>query len=105
MRQLIYEACGLVLDAVRHEVTLGGRVLDLTPIEYRILLLLMQGGGEVVNREVLTDAIWGFEGYSPNLLEIHIGNIRRKIEVHPRHPQRLLTVRGFGYRIVMEPNL
>jgi DNA-binding response OmpR family regulator len=99
---VVYDAGGLVLNALRHEVTLDGQLLQLTPIEYRLLLILMKSGGQVVERQVLTEAIWGYEGYSPNLLEIHIGNLRRKIEQHPRHPRRLITVRSFGYKLMTD---
>jgi len=96
----MHRAAGIELDERRHEVKLDGKTLQVTPIEYKILLLLMRHAGQVVPRKTLTESIWGYEGYSPNLLEIHIGNLRRKIEDHPRHPTRLITVRAFGYKIV-----
>jgi len=96
----VYHAADLELDEVRHEVTLRGEFVLLTPTEYKILSLLMRYAGQIVARDTLTDAIWGYDGYSPNLLEIHIGNLRRKLEDDPRQPKRLLTVRSFGYKIV-----
>lgn len=100
----VYEAAGIVLNELRHEVTLNGQPLQLTPIEYKLMVVLMKNAGQVVERQVLTEAVWGYEGYSPNLLEIHIGNLRRKIEEHPRHPRRLITVRAFGYKLTTNPD-
>jgi DNA-binding response OmpR family regulator len=57
-----------------------------------------------MSRERITERVWGYEGYSSNLLEIHIGNLRKKIEEDPRHPRRLITVRGYGYKIMREVN-
>lgn len=101
----VYKAAGLELDEIRHDVRLQGSPLKLTPTEYKILALLMRHAGQVVSRQTLTDAIWGYDGYSPNLLEIHVGNLRRKIEENPRHPKRLITVRSFGYKIAEGPDL
>lgn len=95
----VYRAAGIELDEDRHEVTVEGEVVRLTPTEYNILALLMRNAGHVVSRETLIEEIWGYDGFSPNLIEIHIGNLRRKIEKNPRHPTRLLTVRSFGYKI------
>lgn len=95
-----YQAGGIVFDELRHEVMLDDKPLQLTPIEYKLMLVLIKNAGQVVQRQVLTEAVWGYEGYSPNLLEIHIGNLRRKIEDHPRHPRRLITVRSFGYKLM-----
>ena len=98
--EAIYEASGILFDERRHEVSLNGEALELTPIEYKLLLILIKNAGQVVQRQQLTETVWGYEGYSPNLLEIHIGNLRRKIEDQPRHPRRLITVRSFGYKLM-----
>lgn len=98
-QRTVHRAAGIELDEARHEVTVDGRPIKLTPTEYRILLLLLQNAGHVVSRETLTESVWSYDGFSPNLLEIHIGNIRRKLEDNPRRPQRLVTIRSFGYKI------
>ena len=98
-RQQIYRAAGISLDESRHDISVDGQFVKFTPTEYRILGVLLRSAGHVVSRDVLTNVIWGYEGFSSNLLEIHIGNIRRKIEANPRKPRRLITVRSFGYKL------
>lgn len=98
----VYRAAGIELNAARFEVRVEGELVRLSPTEFRILLRLMQDAGRVVSRDDLVQTIWGYDGFSANLLEIHIGKIRRKIEVDPRRPQRLVTVRAFGYKVVSE---
>ncbi len=99
-----HSAAGIDLDERRQEVTVNGKQVQLTPIEFKLLLTLMRHAGQVMSRERLTERVWGYEGYSSNLLEIHIGNLRKKIEEDPRHPRRLITVRGYGYKIMREVN-
>jgi DNA-binding response OmpR family regulator len=96
---VIRSAAGIVVDEGRREVSVEGDVVHLTPTQYNILSLLMKHAGEAVSRDVLVAALWGHDDLSANLLEIHIGHLRRKIELNHRRPQRLLTVRSFGYRI------
>ena len=98
-QQHIYRAAGISLDESRHEISVDGQLVKFTPTEYRILAILLRSAGQVVSRDVLTKMIWGYEGFSSNLLEIHVGNIRRKIEANPRKPRRLITVRSFGYKL------
>lgn len=99
-----HSAAGIELNERRHEVTVNGKQVQLTPIEFKLLLALMRHAGQVMSHEWLTERVWGYEGYSSNLLEIHIGNLRKKIEDDPRHPRRLITVRGYGYKIMREVN-
>jgi len=104
----IWRAAGIELDEGRHRVLLltetspEGEEVKLTAIEYQILAVLMRKAGQVVSKEQLLDMVWGYDGFSANLLQIHIGHIRTKIEENPRRPRRLLTVRSFGYKIAEE---
>jgi DNA-binding response OmpR family regulator len=98
----VYQGGGLVLDEDRHEVLCDGEPIRLTPIEYKMLRLLLRNAGVVVSRETIIQEIWGYDGFSDNLVEIHIGNLRRKIEADPRQPKRLATVRAFGYKIMLD---
>lgn len=98
----IYQAAGLSLDLERHEVLCDGDPVRLTPTEYKLLALLIRNAGQVVSRETIIKELWGYEGFSDNLIEIHIGNLRRKIEAQPRRPRRLITVRAFGYKLLNE---
>ena len=106
--ETIIRAAGLELDTARHSIRLRtdpygeGELVDLTAIEYNILATLMHHAGTLVTKSRLLEAVWGYEGFSPNLLQIHISHIRVKIEDNPRQPKRLLTVHSFGYKIAAD---
>jgi len=105
----VWRAAGIELDEGRHSVRVfsehcpEGKEVKLTAIEYQLLAVLMRKAGQVVSKEELVDEVWGYDGFSPNLLQIHIGHLRSKIEEDPRHPRRLLTVRSFGYKMAEGP--
>jgi DNA-binding response OmpR family regulator len=87
------------LDLLRHEATAGGRPLHLTPIEYRIVAELA-GEDRAFSRRELLEAAWETAFVpDPRSCDVHIANIRRKLEDDPSVPRRLLTVRGVGYRL------
>ncbi|CDM66229.1 response regulator transcription factor [Pyrinomonas methylaliphatogenes] len=90
----------LVIDKRRHEVTLGGERVDLTPLEFRILERLASEPGRAWSRNELLDAIWStdYEGYQRNI-DPHINRLRKKIEADPKNPRYVLTVRGVGYKM------
>ena len=92
---------GLQLDVVRHSATIDGNPLRLTVSEFRLLQLLASGPGEVFTRESLIKQLWqsDFVG-DRRAIDVHISNLRRKLEVDPRNPRRLITVRGVGYKLV-----
>jgi DNA-binding response OmpR family regulator len=87
------------LDPLRLQVDLAGRNVALTPIEFRLLALLAQEDRPFTRRELL-EAAWGTT-FIPDerSCDVHISNLRRKIEVDPSEPRRLLTVRGVGYQL------
>lgn len=89
----------LVIDGIRHEVTLKNSVLNLQPREYDLLLLLAQRHGQTLSRESILQKVWGWEyfGDSRNV-DVHIRWLREKIEEDPSKPKRIVTVRGAGYR-------
>ena len=90
----------LALDTVRREVTLGRRSLCLPPREYALLEALIGEADQVVSRERLQAAVYGWrQDPEGNPLEVHIHHLRRKLG-----KQRILTVRGVGYRLVSEPS-
>ena len=84
----------------RREVRLGGRALELTALEFELLLHFAQHPGHVFSRAQLLDAVWGYshEGYE-HTVTTHINRLRAKVEADPMHPQVILTVRGAGYRM------
>jgi len=90
---------GLVLDPVKHTVTLSGRRLTLTSFEYKLLQALMNSPGRLFSREELLDICYqdGIEVVD-RVIDVHIGKLRQKIEADPSRPQYILTVRGYGYR-------
>ncbi|MBE6082506.1 MULTISPECIES: response regulator transcription factor [Tissierellales] len=91
---------GLTINKKTHEVTVYGRKVDLTPIEFDILALLSQNPGRVFSGEEIFKEIWKekyFEGN--NTVMVHIRKIREKIEDNPRQPQFIKTVWGVGYKI------
>ncbi len=94
----------LVVDRRRHEVSLAGARVDLTPLEFQILDLLASEPGRAWSRNDLLDRVWSteYEGYSRNI-DPHINRLRKKLENDPKHPHYVLTVRGVGYKLNENP--
>ncbi len=91
----------IVIDQQKREVRVRGELVDLTPTEYQLLLILTEHAGKVVEHETLLRAVWGQEYTKDNdYLKVYIWHLRRKIEVDPRNPRLLLTEWGIGYRLV-----
>jgi two-component system response regulator RegX3 len=91
----------LELDVNRHEVRLDGRTIRLTPSEFRLLALLAQEPERVYTRREIMQHLWDstYVG-DQRACDIHVSNLRRKIEEMPGRPQRLVTVRGVGYKLL-----
>lgn len=90
----------LIIDRRRHEVTIAGKPVDLTPLEFQILELLAREPGRAWSRNELLNEVWKteYEGYQRNI-NPHINRLRNKIEPDPENPRYLLTVRGVGYKL------
>jgi two-component system, OmpR family, response regulator RegX3 len=90
----------LELDATRHRVTVGGEAKQLTPSEFRLLLLLAREPGRVYSRREIMEHLWDstYVG-DQRACDIHVSNLRRKLEEDPANPQRIVTVRGVGYKL------
>lgn len=89
------------IDQQTREVLVRSEVVDLTPTEYQLLLLLAEHAGKVVEHETLLRAVWGQEYSKDNdYLKVYIWHLRRKLEQDPRTPNILLTEWGVGYRLV-----
>lgn len=91
---------GFRLDPVNNAVSLStGRVIELTPIEFRLLHYLARNNGRVLTHEQLLSTVWGYdyEGYS-NQVAVYIRRLRSKLEPNPDEPRYILTARGVGYR-------
>jgi DNA-binding response OmpR family regulator len=92
---------GLVIDLGRHEVLVDGDRVHLTLSEFKVLSLLAEQPGDAVSRRELMQHLWASEHVGDeHACEVHISNLRRKIERDPSSPKRLLTVRGLGYKLV-----
>jgi DNA-binding response OmpR family regulator len=89
----------LEIDLTRHEAYLDGKVLDLKPKEYDLLLFLMENPGQVFSREQLLQQVWGWEfSGGSRTVDVHVRWLRSKIEKNAEEPTRIITVRGVGYR-------
>ncbi|MGJ9373777.1 winged helix-turn-helix domain-containing protein [Nesterenkonia sp. CF4.4] len=87
------------LDLERREVHLGGAPVRLTPIEFELLAALLSEPGAALSRRELINRIWGHDWSADrHLVDVHIGNLRRKLGDEPAYPQFIHTVRGIGYR-------
>jgi len=93
---------GLVVDNIKRMVTVEGKEVHLTPIEYKIVLLLSRYAGKVLTLDYITKEIWGPYTNENNALRVNMANIRRKIELNPAEPKYILTEVGVGYRMVDE---
>lgn len=90
----------LEVDLGRHEARLNAEPLDLTPTEFRLLRSLASRAGEAVSQEELISDVWGDNRQtSASALRRYVWFLRQKIEQDPQEPDRLLTVRGYGYRL------
>ncbi|HEY2371097.1 MAG TPA: response regulator transcription factor [Gaiellaceae bacterium] len=92
---------GLQIDLSRHEVRVDGDRVHLTLSEFKVLALLAEQPDAVVSRKELMQHLWASEHVGDeHACEVHISNLRRKIERDPSQPKRLVTVRGMGYKLV-----
>lgn len=88
----------LVIDEAQHEVTLRRQAVELTAREFALLLALARHPGRVFTRAQLLEQVWGDAYYDEHVVDVHLANVRKKLEADPAHPQYLETVRGVGYR-------
>ena len=92
----------IAVDMLKREARIEDRVIDLTPTEFRLLSALARRSGEAVSQDDLIADIWGeMRIKSGSALRRYIWLLRRKIEPDPENPTRLVTVRGYGYRLEM----
>ena len=90
----------LELDARRHEAKVDGEPKRLTPSEFKLLLLLADEPERVFSRREIMQHLWDSEYVGDQrACDIHISNLRQKIERDPSNPERIVTVRGVGYKL------
>ena len=95
----IHTIGGLEINEDNVEVTVDGEPVKMTPIKYKILLLLMKNPGRVFSAEEIYERVWNERAINTDTIMVHVRNIREKIEVNPREPKYLKVVWGVGYKI------
>ncbi len=101
---LVLEGGPVALDADRHEVRVGGRLVDFRPKEFELLESLLMRRGRLAARRTLLEEVWGMPFFGdPKTLDVHIRRLREKIEKDPRSPKWIITVRGLGYKFADDP--
>jgi two-component system OmpR family response regulator len=98
-RETVLRVADLELDLIARSARRGGNVLELLPIEFRLLEVLVRNSGQVLTRTMIFEAVWGYH-FDPgtNVIDVHIGRLRKKVDA-PGLPPLIRTVRGSGYRL------
>jgi DNA-binding response OmpR family regulator len=98
--QVLLKIGNLEIDIARHQAFLGGTELELSPKEFELLAFLARNKGLVFSREQLLEKVWGYDyAGDTRTVDVHIRWLRLKIEINPAKPERLLTIRGTGYKL------
>jgi len=94
-----YEFGDVVVDFDRREVSRAGRAIGLTPLEFKLLAVLVRHRGRALSRQQLIDEAWGKDTFvTDRVVDNQVANLRKKIEPDPASPTFVLNLRGFGYR-------
>jgi len=89
----------IVIDPSRHETSVAGKSVNLTPKEFELLRFLASNPDIAFTRQSLLDRVWGLDAYvGEKTVDVHIRWLREKIEIDPAAPERIITVRGLGYK-------
>lgn len=94
-----YVVGGLEIDLDTKEVNVDGKTIKVTPIEFKILELLMKYPGKVFSAENIYESVWKEDAVNTDTVMVHIRNLREKIEINPKNPRYLKVVWGIGYKI------
>jgi DNA-binding response OmpR family regulator len=93
----------VTVNFVSYEAAKNGRPLEMTRKEFQVLRFLASRAGEVVSRDDLLNEVWGYENYpTTRTVDNHVAGLRAKIEREPANPQRLKTIHGVGYKLVLD---
>ena len=95
----VYVVGGLELNTVTKEFFVDGELVKLTPIEFKILTLLMTHAGRVFSADEIYEKVWNEKAINTDTIMVHVRNIRDKIEIDPKKPKYLKVVWGIGYKI------
>ena len=99
VKENVHVIGGLEINEETVEVTVDGKPVKLTPIEYKILLLLAKNPGRVFSAEEIYERVWQEKAVGTDTVMVHVRNIREKIELDPKNPKYLKVVWGVGYKI------
>lgn len=99
----VYVIGGLELNEDTVEVFVDGKPVKMTPIEFKILALLMKSPGRVYSAEEIYERVWNEKAINTDTIMVHVRNIRDKIEINPKEPKYLKVVWGVGYKIEKQP--
>jgi DNA-binding response OmpR family regulator len=95
----VITADGLAIDVSKRTVAVRDRPVDLTYVEFELLRTMAARPGRVFSRQALLEALWGDYAYrEPRTIDVHVRHLREKLELDPREPEFIFTVRGVGYR-------
>lgn len=95
----VYVCGGLEVNEDEVKVLVDGEPVKLTPIEYKILLLLIKNQGRVYSAEEIYELVWNEKAVTTDTIMVHIKNLRDKIEINPKQPKYLKVVWGIGYKL------
>ena len=95
----ILRGAGIELNLQSREVQVDDREIEVTPTEFGLLRALVERAGAALSIDHLLKNVWGYDGYDRHIVEAHMCRLRAKIEAKPSDPSRIVTVRGFGYRL------
>lgn len=99
VNQNIFTVGGLELNIDTKEVTVDETLIKTTPIEFKILTLLIKNPGRVFSTEEIYERVWNEQAINTDTIMVHVRNIREKIEINPKNPKYLKVVWGVGYKI------
>ncbi len=95
------ESGNLRIDPKTHQAWRDDELMSLSPKEFALLYFLVRNKGQVFSREILLDRVWGQDAYvSARTVDVHVRWLRERVEVEPSSPERLMTVRGVGYKFL-----
>lgn len=100
--QPVFTFSDIQVDIASHRIQRGEEVIHLTPIEFRLLAVLLNNHGKVLTQRQLLSQVWGPNAVEhSHYLRIYMGHLRQKLEADPARPQHLLTETGIGYRFML----
>jgi len=96
-----YQFGSVRVNFLRTEVQRGGKGVELTAREFKLIKFFIQHRGETLSRDQLLNDVWGYDSMpSTRTVDVHVAGLRQKLESNPHHPQFILTMHGLGYKFV-----